>query len=115
MLSKIISEQRRKLQLSLSDVTKYLKVSVLTVSRWESGDIYNIRYDNMVKLSKILNIPPWKLFDVSDLNNEYLITAEKSKADIPLTTAIMVELCQIPKSEKEIILLLIRSIADKYK
>lgn len=100
MLSKILSEQRRELQLSLSDIAKHLNVSVSTVSRWESGDIHNIRYDNMVKLSKILNIPPWKLFDVSDLDKDSLILAEKPKADDPLTTAIMVELCQIPKKRK---------------
>lgn len=114
MLSEILSERRRKLQLSLSDIAKYLDVSVSTVSRWENGDIQNIRYDNIVKLAKILRIPPWELFDLSGLNKKTSTPTEKADVDDPLTTAIMTELRQIPKNEKELILSVIRSIADKY-
>ena len=79
MLSEILSERRRKLQLSLSDIAKYLDVSVSTVSRWENGDIQNIRYDNIVKLAKILRIPPWELFDLSGLNKKNIDTHRKSR------------------------------------
>lgn len=115
MLSDILSQRRRELELSLSDIAKYLNVSVSTVSRWERGDIQNIRYDNIEKLAKILEIPPWRLFDLSNLSEKKSALPEKANADDPLTIAIMEKLRQIPKNEKELILSLLRSIADKYQ
>lgn len=55
---KIVKTQRAKLGLTLDDIARYVGVSGATVSRWESGDIENIRRDKIAKLAEILRVTP---------------------------------------------------------
>lgn len=54
----IIKTQRSKLKLTLDDVARYVGVSGATVSRWENGDIENMRRDKIAKLADILQVTP---------------------------------------------------------
>lgn len=54
----IIKERREELGLTLEDVAKYVGVNNSTVSRWESGNIGNMRRDKIVKLAEILSLSP---------------------------------------------------------
>lgn len=54
----IIKTRRSKLGLTLDDIARYVGVSGATVSRWESGDIENIRRDKIAKLAEILRVTP---------------------------------------------------------
>lgn len=54
----IIKTNRSKLGLTLDDIARYVGVSGATVSRWESGDIENIRRDKIAKLAEILRVTP---------------------------------------------------------
>lgn len=54
----ILKARRLSLALTLEDVAAKVGVSAATISRWESGDIANMRRDRIVALSKALKISP---------------------------------------------------------
>lgn len=54
----IIRIKRKELGLTLLDIAKACDVSEGTVSRWESGDIGDMKRSRISALSKILNISP---------------------------------------------------------
>lgn len=54
----IIKKRREELGLTLEDVAQIVGVNNSTVSRWESGDIDNMKRDKIAKLADALNISP---------------------------------------------------------
>lgn len=54
----ILKSRRLKLHLSLLDIAKAVGVSEGTVSRWESGDIADLKRSRIAALAKILQISP---------------------------------------------------------
>ena len=62
-----INARRKQLNLTLKDVADFVGVSEATVSRWESGDIANMRRDRIANLSKILKVSP---IDVMGIESE---------------------------------------------
>lgn len=62
----IIKNRRTELHLTLEDVAKCVRVSPATVSRWESGDIANMRRDKIALLSSVLQISPMVLMGWED-------------------------------------------------
>lgn len=53
-----IKNRRQELNLTLEDVAKHVGVSKTTVSRWETGEISNMRRDKIGKLAEILKVRP---------------------------------------------------------
>ena len=51
-----INARRKQLHLTLKEVADYVGVSEATVSRWESGNIANMRRDRIATLAKILKV-----------------------------------------------------------
>lgn len=62
----IINSRRKELGLTMKQVADAVGVSEGTVSRWESGEIENIRKDKLPLLSRVLNIPIPKLMGFGD-------------------------------------------------
>lgn len=67
----ILKNRRIEKQLTLDDVGHLVGVSAATISRWESGDIANMKRDKIVKLAKALDISPavimgWNEIDPSN-------------------------------------------------
>lgn len=58
-----ILHRRKELGILQSEVAKYVGVTEATVSRWESGEIKNMKRNNIYKLAKILQISPLILLD----------------------------------------------------
>lgn len=56
--SNIIRDRRNELGLTLKEVADYVGVSEGTVSRWESGDIANMKRSRINSLAEVLNISP---------------------------------------------------------
>lgn len=54
----ILKNRRQELNLTLEHVAKKVGVSPATISRWESGDIANMKRDKIVALAKSLQISP---------------------------------------------------------
>ena len=49
-----IKQRRLELGLTLDEVARIVNVSGATISRWESGDIENMRRDKIALLAKAL-------------------------------------------------------------
>lgn len=54
----ILKKRRIELGLTMAEVAKAVGVSEATVSRWESGNIANMKRSRIAALAKILQIPP---------------------------------------------------------
>ena len=69
----ILKARRLRLGLTLEDVAAKVGVSAATISRWESGDIANMRRDRIVALSSALQISPAVLmgWDETDADENY--------------------------------------------
>lgn len=68
----IIKEKRLEHNLTMKELAQKVGVSEGTISRWESGEIANMRRGAMVSLSKVLEIPPSVLmgWDKEDVEKE---------------------------------------------
>lgn len=65
----IIKSRRQELHLTMKQIADYVGVNEGTVSRWESGEIANMRRDKIMLLAKALNISPAVIMEW-DLDNE---------------------------------------------
>ena len=61
-----INERRKQLNLTLKEIADYVGVSEATVSRWESGNIANMRRDRIAALAQILKVSPIDIMGVTD-------------------------------------------------
>jgi len=65
-MNEYIRKRRKSLKLTTEQVAKYIGVSSPTVTRWETGEIKNIKNDKVLKLATILEIDPMVLIDWDD-------------------------------------------------
>ena len=65
-----IKQRRRNLGLTLEKVADYVGVSKATVSRWESGEIENMRRDRISKLAEILKVRPNFIMGINEEESE---------------------------------------------
>ena len=54
----ILKNKRESLGMTCEDVGKRVGVSASTISRWERGDIANMKRDKIAKLAEVLQISP---------------------------------------------------------
>lgn len=67
-IKEIIKARRKELGLNLLDVAKACGVSEATVSRWESGNIDDMKRSRIASLAKVLQISPSVI--VGDVDSE---------------------------------------------
>lgn len=82
-LKDIIRNRRKELNLTLSDIAKACNVSEATVSRWESGDIGDMKRSRIASLAKILKLSPSVIVGTVEDENIYK-TAHIDFIRIPL-------------------------------
>ena len=75
-LSDNLKVARKALGYTLLDVSQKVGVSEATVQRWESGNIKNIKYDNLVKLASVLRVEPAKLLGWIDADSTTTVSKE---------------------------------------
>ena len=63
-----LKARRKELDLTMLDVAKSVGVSEATVSRWESGDIANMRRDKIVSLAHALQVSPFFIMGWDEKN-----------------------------------------------
>lgn len=62
----LIREKRIEKGYTMQELAKKCKVSVGTISRWESGNIANMRRTTIASLSEVLDIPIERLMGFSE-------------------------------------------------
>lgn len=78
----LLKNRRIELNLTLKEVAEFVGVSESTVSRWETGNIANMKSSRISQLSKILNIPPTAImgiFDQQKENKMYSLTQDEQQ------------------------------------
>lgn len=85
-----INAQRKRLNLTLKEVADYVGVSEATVSRWESGNIANMRRDRISALARILRVSPIDIMGIDDdtdnaINAIQIPVLGYVRAGIPMT------------------------------
>lgn len=76
--NELIRLRRAELGYTMKEVANAVGVSEATVSRWESGDIQNMKRANIEKLSRVLDIPPsvlldWESYDDDRMRRNQLV------------------------------------------
>lgn len=66
-----INERRKQLNLTLKEIADFVGVSEATVSRWESGNIANMRRDRISALAQILRVSPIDIMGISSDDNDF--------------------------------------------
>lgn len=61
-----LKQRRKELKLTMLDVAKKVGVSEATISRWESGDIANMKRDKIVLLAQALKKSPTWIMESDD-------------------------------------------------
>ena len=65
-----LKELREQLNLSQEEVAHAIGVTKATVSKWEKGDIANMKRDKISQLSKVLKVSPLSILGMEDVSSE---------------------------------------------
>ena len=77
-INEYLKIRRKELGLTLLDVSKLCGVSEATVSRWESGDIENMRRDRIAAYAKALRLSPNVIMEAEPLPSLTLSDEEEA-------------------------------------
>lgn len=66
MIKDLIRERRISKGLTMKELGDKIGVSEATISRWESGEIANMRREGIMRLSNILDIPPSTILGIEE-------------------------------------------------
>jgi transcriptional regulator with XRE-family HTH domain len=61
--NELIKMRRLELNMTMKELAQKVGVSEGTISRWESGDIENMKRDKIAALARALEVPPAVLMD----------------------------------------------------
>ncbi|EEP54286.1 helix-turn-helix domain-containing protein [Clostridium butyricum] len=83
-INNIIKSRRLELGLTYEELGKKIGVGKSTVRKWETGLIENIKRDNIIALSKALDISPSIIMGWDDTNSNELSETHLSESQIEL-------------------------------
>ena len=69
-IGKILRRRREELDLTQRQIAIHVGVTESAVSRWESGEIDNMRRDRIAKLADILQISPLVIMGAEEFDNK---------------------------------------------
>lgn len=81
-----IKQRRIELGLTMADVAQSVGVSEATISRWESGDIANMKRDKIVSLAKALHVSPSFITGWDEPETEDIVSSNKYNNVFPIKT-----------------------------
>lgn len=86
-VANIIRERRVELGLTQKEVASAVGVSEATVSRWEAGEIENMRRDRIFNLARVLRVKPSVLItgDLSAIGSSEQMNEKDNLVDYVLT------------------------------
>lgn len=102
----VIKMRRKELGMTMKEVANAVGVSEGTVSRWESGDIKNMRRDKIAALARVLDVPPavlmdWEEYDVERIRKKQLIEELDGLASVSKVENIEIVLDLLKKLEQK--------------
>lgn len=104
-LGQFIKERRKEIGLTLEQLGKKVGVSKMTISRWESGEIKNMKSDKLEKLANALGIPVIALFDGWDENGNKIeseqVTPQEFKQEV---TSLLNKTINLSEQQKQYLL-----------
>ena len=71
-----LKQRRIELGLTMLEVAKLVGVSEATISRYESGNIKNMRKDRIAKYASALKVPPSTFLELEDKSESHLTPTE---------------------------------------
>ena len=77
-----LKQRRLELGLTMLDVAKAVGVSEATISRYESGNIKNMRSDRIQKYATILQVSPSFILDIEEQKVNAPATSDKSVEEL---------------------------------
>lgn len=77
-IGEYLTKRRQEIGITQKDIAQYIGVSEATISRWESGEIKNMKRNNIYKLGQILRISPLVLLNDAIDDNNYTIPKAKN-------------------------------------
>lgn len=84
-INKKLKERRQALGLTMLELSKKVGVSEATISRWESGDIANMKRDKIVLLAKALEVTPSFIMGWTDDPKDNQETTPQIEGTYPVT------------------------------
>lgn len=78
-MSERLKNRRKELNLTMFEVAQKVGVSEATVSRWESGNIANMRRDKIEKIADALNVSPGYLMGWEAINPSNVVIGTELK------------------------------------
>lgn len=95
--------RRNQIGKTLDEVAKEVGVSEATVSRWESGEISNMRRDKIHLLAKSLSISPIDLLDLDNVDLQQMSIFNSWKATAAISNNNL-DLSKLPEGVLELVL-----------
>lgn len=75
----LIKMRRLELDMTMKELAAKVGVSEGTISRWESGDIENMKRDKIAALARALEVPPAVLMDWEEFDSERIQRSNEAK------------------------------------
>ena len=82
----LIKMRRLELNMTMKELANKVGVSEGTISRWESGDIANMKRDKIAALAKALEVPPAVLMNWEEYDAERIKKNKEVKQLYDLAT-----------------------------
>ena len=108
-INEILKARREELSLTLEDVASKVGVNSSTVSRWESGNINNMRRDRIAKLSEVLQISPSVIMGWTEKKPDYIVGRDEK------IEAVVEMMYKVPESRRETMLNYVKAIVEAEK
>ena len=106
----IIKSKRKEKGLTLQNVADYLGCSKMAVSKYERGQIQNLKRDKLIALSKLLEVSPIELIDCVEIEQEITVNGFKTQVNYLLH-----QTKDLSEMEKDLIRNYINLICNKGK
>lgn len=120
----IIKSKRIECGLTMKDLADKVGVSEGTISRWESGEIANMRRDKIFELSKVLQISPLILLgmeeypvasDIGDTCKETNSFKKTSDTYPPKIRAAARDMMSLSEEDQELAIAMIKTMSNRGK
>ena len=106
----LIKSKRKEKGLTLQNVADYLGCSKMAVSKYERGQIQNLKRDKLIALSKLLEVSPIELIDCVEIEQEITVNGFKTQVNYLLH-----QTKDLSEMEKDLIRNYINLICNKGK